>query len=57
MSDENKRLAQLACGTLVITEFGPASANIRIDCVIRDQTETKVKTREKSRCVNRRVSR
>ena len=29
MSDENKRLAQLACGTLVITEFGQASANIR----------------------------
>jgi hypothetical protein len=31
VADENKHVARIGCGTLVITEFGPASANIQSD--------------------------
>src|SRR5271166_5415986 len=38
-----KPFAQISAGTKVTSEFGPASANIYPDCVIRDQNKFKKK--------------
>ena len=52
-----KALTEVRVETKVTSMSGPASANMKHDCVIRDQNIKKRITRgEKKRCGNRRVS-